>query len=286
MIVTKTIARTRQVIGQARTEGKTIGCVPTMGGLHEGHLALIRRCRDECDFAVVTVFVNPTQFAPTEDLESYPHTFEADRAACEKIGVDLIFAPADDQMYPGENLSWVNVEKISAHLCGGSRPHFFRGVCTVVAKLFNIIAPDIAYFGQKDAQQLAVIRRMVADLNFPVEIRSCPTVRESDGLALSSRNAYLDPDQRRQAVCLNQALQHAQQLVESGVTKSTDIIAAMKGIIDKQSLGRIDYISIVDNDLLQPIERIDRPAIIAVAVHFGSARLIDNIVIEPAVRKS
>ena len=286
MIVTKTIARTREVIGHARAAGKLIGCVPTMGGLHEGHLSLSRRCRQECDFAVVTIFVNSTQFAPTEDLAGYPRTIEADRAACEKIGVDLIFAPADDQMYPADNLSWINVEKITARLCGASRSHFFRGVCTVVAKLFNIVTPDIAYFGQKDAQQLAVIRRMVADLNFLVEIRSCPTIRESDGLALSSRNAYLDPDQRRQAVCLNQALEHAQQLVASGVTKSADIIAVMKEIIEKQPQGRIDYISIVDNELLQPIEMIDRSALIAVAVHFGSARLIDNIVIEPAVKKS
>ncbi|KPK74524.1 MAG: pantoate--beta-alanine ligase [Phycisphaerae bacterium SM23_30] len=282
MIIAETIAQVREVIAGVRASGKTIGCVPTMGGLHEGHLSLLRRCRAECDFAVVTIFVNPTQFGPGEDLESYPRTFEADRAACEEIGVDLIFAPSVKEMYGEENLSWVNVEKISSHLCGASRPHFFRGVCTVVAKLFNIVTPDIAYFGQKDAQQLAVIRRMAADLNFFVEIRSCPTVREADGLALSSRNQYLDADQRRQAVCLSRALERARQLVASGETNPGAVIAAMKEIIARESQGRIDYISIVDNELLQPVARIDRPVLIALAVHLGTARLIDNITAAPA----
>jgi pantoate--beta-alanine ligase len=281
MIITDTISQAREVIAQARHTGKTIGCVPTMGALHAGHLALIRRCCDECDFSVVTIFVNPAQFAPDEDLENYPRTFETDCQACRAAGVDLIFAPSASQMYPEQNLTWINVDKLGEHLCGASRPGFFRGVCTVVAKLFNIVTPDIAYFGGKDAQQLAIIRRMVADLNFPVEIRPCDTVRDSDGLALSSRNDYLDPEQRRQARCLSQALNHAAQLVRTGQTDSDAIIAALKAIIDKQPQAKIDYISIVDRELLQPIATLDRPCLIALAVHIGPARLIDNILVDP-----
>ena len=285
MIVTETIAQTRQLITAARTAGKTIGCVPTMGSLHQGHLSLIRRCRQECDFSVVTLFVNPTQFAPRENLDNYPRPFQADTKMCRDIGVDLIFAPDDRQMYPDKNLTWVNIEKISATLCGVSRPDHFRGVGAVVAKLFNIVTPDIAYFGQKDAQQLAIIRRMVADLNFPIEIRSCPIVRDKDGLALSSRNQYLNPQQRSQAACLYHALNHARQLIESGAQNTTAIIAAMTEIIEQSSLAHIDYISIVDNELLQTVEQIDRPVLIALAVHFGSTRLIDNIVVEPPAAK-
>ena len=285
MIVTETIVQTRQHIAAARTAGKTIGCVPTMGGLHKGHLSLIRRCRRECDFAVVTLFVNPTQFAPGEDLDNYPRPFKADKKICRDIGVDLIFAPGDRQMYPNKNLTWVNIEKISTTLCGASRPNHFRGVGTVVAKLFNIITPDIAYFGQKDAQQLVIIRRMVADLNFPIEIRSCPTVRDKDGLALSSRNQYLNPQQRPQAVCLYHALNHARDLIASGNQNPAAVIAAMTEIIEKSSLARIDYISIVDNELLQPVEQINRPVLVALAVNFGSTRLIDNILVEPPAPK-
>jgi len=285
MIVAKTIAQTRQHIVGARAVGKTIGCVPTMGGLHAGHLSLIRRCRQECDFAVVTLFVNPTQFAPGEDLDNYPRSFEADAKMCREIGVDLIFAPDNRQMYPGENLTWVNVEKISSGLCGASRPHHFRGVCTVVAKLFHIVTPDIAYFGQKDAQQLSLIRRMVADLNFSVEIRSCPTVRDKDGLALSSRNQYLTAQERQQAVCLYRALNHAREIIASGAQNAAAVIAAMTEIVEQSSHARIDYISIVDNELLQPVELINRPVLVALAIHFGSTRLIDNIVVEPPAAK-
>jgi len=285
MIISDTIAQTRRFIAAARAAGQTIGCVPTMGSLHQGHLSLIRRCRDECDFVVVTLFVNPTQFAPDEDLENYPRPFEADTKMCRDIGVDLIFAPDDRQMYPEENLTWVNVEKISGTLCGATRPHHFRGVCTVVAKLFHIVTPDIAYFGQKDAQQLTIIRRMVADLNFPVEIRSCPTDRDKDGLALSSRNQYLTAQERPQAACLYHALNLARDLIASGAQNPAAIIAALTKIIEKSSLARIDYISIVDNQLLQPVEQIDRPVLVALAVHFGSARLIDNIVVEPPASK-
>jgi len=281
MIITETIEQTREIVAQARREGKKIGCVPTMGALHEGHVALIRRCCGECDFSVVTIFVNPTQFGPAEDLECYPRTFESDCEACRKEGVDLIFAPSVTQMYPQQNLTWVNVDKLGEHLCGASRPMFFRGVCTVVAKLFNIVGPEVAYFGQKDAQQLAIIKRMVADLNIPVEIRPCPTVREADGLAMSSRNRYLNPEQRRQALCLFEALNRGVQLVISGQRDSAAIIAAMQEVIKRWPLARIDYISIVDSELLQPVAHLDRPCLIALAVHIGSARLIDNILVDP-----
>ena len=284
MIITDTINQTRETIAHARRDGKTIDLVPTMGALHEGHFSLIRRCRAECDFVVVSIFVNPTQFAPDEDLDKYPGNFEADCHICRDLGVDLIFAPPTAEMYPRENLTWINVEKITDHLCGTSRPDHFRGVCTIVAKLFNIIQPDIAWFGQKDAQQLAVIRRMVADLNMPVDVRSCPTVRETDGLALSSRNDYLNPEQHRQGLCLNQALCRGRELVADGTTDTNIIIEAMRLIIEKQPDAGIDYISIVDNDLLQPIAAIDRPALVALAVRIGPARLIDNIIVEPPAK--
>ena len=258
-----------------------IGFVPTMGYLHEGHLSLVKQARIENSSVVVSIFVNPTQFGPQEDLDKYPRNFEADCRACRDLGVDLIFAPPTAEMYPRENLTWINVEKLTDHLCGTYRPNHFRGVCTVVAKLFNIIQPDIAWFGQKDAQQLAVIRRMVADLNMPVEVRSCPTVRETDGLARSSRNDYLNPDQRRRGLCLNQALCRAREMVAAGTTNTNTIIEAMRHIIEKQPEAHIDYISIVDNELLQPIAEIDRPALIALAVRIGPARLIDNIIVEP-----
>jgi len=285
MIIAETILHTRDLIKQARRPGKTIGLVPTMGALHEGHFSLIRRCVMECDFSVVSIFINPTQFGPTEDLAKYPRTFEADTCSCRDLGVDMIFAPPTDQMYASQNLSWVNVEKLTDNLCGSNRPTHFRGVCTVVAKLFNIIQPDIAYFGQKDAQQLAVIRRLVRDLNFSVEIRPCPTVRDPQGLALSSRNDYLTPDQKQNALCLSQALDRARELIASGTTDSPTIINAMQSIILGQPQTRIDYISIVDSDLLQPLAKIDRPALIALAVHIGPARLIDNILVEPPAQK-
>lgn len=243
MIIIDTINRTRETIAQARSNGKTIGLVPTMGALHEGHFSLIRRCRAECDFVVVSIFVNPTQFAPDEDLDKYPGNFEADCRACRDLGVDLIFAPTAAEMYPRENLTWIGVEKITDHLCGTSRPDHFRGVCTIVAKLFNIIQPDIAWFGQKDAQQLAVIRHMVADLNIPVDVRSCPTVRETDGLAISSRNDYLNPDQRRQGLCLNQALCRARELVTDGTTDTNIVDQARRADSDSKGDegGTVDF---------------------------------------------
>jgi len=283
MDILRTIEETRAWLSPRRRAGERIGFFPTLGALHEGHLSLIRQCRAECDVAVVSIFLNPTQFGPQEDLAKYPQTFEADAAACRAEGVDLIFAPGPEEMYPLEKLTWVTVERLSEHLCGAKRPGHFRGVCTVVAKLFNIIHPDVAYFAQKDAQQLAIICRMVEELNFPIEIRKCPTVREADGLAMSSRNVYLTGEQRRQTICLNKALNEARQLFENGLRDTHTIIAAMTGIIrDYAPDAKIDYISIVDNELLQPLTIIDKPALIALAVKIGSTRLIDNIVVDPA----
>jgi len=282
MEITSEIKKTREIIKQAKAAGKTIGLVPTMGALHEGHLSLIRICRQKCDFVIVSIFVNPTQFGPAEDLAKYPRPFEWDCRLCRDNGVDLVFAPAAEEMYPQKQIIWVDVETLGDHLCGASRPGHFRGVCTVVAKLFNIIIPDFAFFGQKDAQQLAIIRQMVRGLNMNLEICPCPTVREPDGLALSSRNQYLDSQQRQQALCLLQALRRAGEMVAAGQSDTQAIIAAMKEIIERQPQTRIDYISIVDNDLLQPISRLDRPALIALAVYLGPTRLIDNIIVDPA----
>jgi len=281
MIVANTIAQARQQIADVRRHGKTIGLVPTMGALHEGHRALIRRCRDECDFVVVSIYVNPAQFGPKEDLAAYPRDFDADCRACREDQVDLVFAPNDEEMYGQSHLAWIDVDRLGDHLCGRSRPGFFRGVCTAVAKLFNIIAPDLAYFGEKDAQQLAIVRRMVHDLNFNLEIRPCPTVRTAEGLALSSRNDYLDDKQRPQALCLFEALRHGAAMVSRGVLDAQAIIGEMKALIDKQPAARIDYISIVDEEFLQPVTQITAPCLIALAVQIGAPRLIDNIRVAP-----
>ena len=257
-----------------------VGFVPTMGYLHEGHLSLVRQAKIENPSVVVSIFVNPTQFGPQEDFQSYPRDTQRDLAMLEGM-TDVVFMPSAAEMYPAKFDSWVEVGEITERLEGASRPGHFRGVTTIVAKLFNIVQPDVAYFGQKDAQQLAIIKRMVADLNFPVEIRPCPTVRETDGLAWSSRNQYLNDSQRRQAPCLYEALQHAARLVAAGRCSSDEIIAAMAEVIKRRPEARIDYISIVDTELLQPVERVDRPCLIALAVHIGPARLIDNILVEP-----
>ena len=285
MKIVADIIQARKIIDRARRDDKTVGLVPTMGALHRGHLSLVQRSRQECDFTAVSIFVNPAQFGPGEDLDNYPRSFDADCRDCRELGVDLIFAPTVAEMYPRENLTWINVVRLSEHLCGTARPGHFRGVCTVVAKLCNIILPDRAYFGQKDAQQLAVIRRMVADLNMPVEIVPCPTVREPDGLAMSTRNEYLDADQRRQARCLSQALDHAAELIAAGQVNAATLIDAMRAVIAQQDQAHIDYISLVDADLLQPLTTLDRPALIALAVKIGPARLIDNILVAPPADK-
>lgn len=278
MHVVHTINEVRAAVAAARKAGKTIGFVPTMGALHAGHGSLVQKARSECGYVVVSIFVNPTQFGPTEDFSKYPRTLEDDIKLCAAMGADCIFAPAVEEMYPERNLSWVDVEKLSEGLCGASRPGHFRGVTTVCTKLFHIVLPDIAYFGQKDAQQAAVLCRMVSDLNFPMQIKVCPIIREADGLAMSSRNRYLSADDRRRAVCLYQALCLCKQQVEKGIVSVSDLTEQMAGILTAAG-GTPDYISIVDAKSLQSLQVIDRDALVAIACRVGPARLIDNMLI-------
>lgn len=262
-----------------RAEERRIGFIPTMGYLHEGHLSLIRIAGKQADTVIVSIFVNPTQFGPGEDLDSYPRNFERDESLCEAEGVDILFYPSTTDIYADDFSVYVNEERLSKGLCGASRPTHFRGVTTVVAKLFNLTLPHLAVFGEKDAQQLRVIRRMTRDLNFPVEILSGPIVREPDGLAMSSRNAYLSEDERRQALCLRQALDQAEALYHKGERRTQIIRKAISTRIGEAPLARIDYIEIVDDETLEPIEKIDRPCLIALAVYLGKTRLIDNTVL-------
>ena len=280
MEVAETIKSVRRLVKAARSKGNKIGLVPTMGALHIGHICLIEKAVKGSDFVVVSIFVNPTQFGPGEDFEKYPRSFESDLEICRKAGVDIVFAPSPQEMYKKENLTWVNVEKLTEPLCGRSRPRHFRGVTTVCAKLFNIVEPDVAYFGQKDAQQAIVIKRMVADLNMPLEIVVCPTVREPDGLAVSSRNKYLSEQQRKDATYIYKSLKKCESLVEAGTTDSKTIIGEMKQILNQVSSIEIEYISIVDAESLQELERITGKVLAAVAVKIGSARLIDNIIVD------
>jgi pantoate--beta-alanine ligase len=281
MKVVKKIKLLRELIKAARRRDKTIGLVPTMGALHEGHISLIERCVKNCDFVVVSIFVNPAQFGPKEDLAKYPRPIQKDLQICKKHGVDVVFAPDVREMYQAGGLTWVSVDKLSKPLCGRFRPGHFRGVATVCAKLFNIVAPDIAYFGQKDAQQAAIIRQMVADLNFPLKIVICHTVRASDGLALSSRNQYLTPSQRKDATCIYRSLQAARKMIKAGVSNPQTITAQMRKIIIRaESLTAIDYISIVEDNTLQNLHRITGRVLIAVAARFGSTCLIDNLIVD------
>lgn len=266
---------------RSRRQGKTIAFVPTMGFLHEGHLSLIRKGRELGDELVVSIFVNPTQFAPGEDFESYPRDLNRDLELAQREGADVIFAPDEIELYSDEFQTYVNLEKLPNHLCGISRPTFFRGVATVVTKLFNIVKPHIAIFGEKDYQQLVVIRRMVQDLNFDIEIVGSPTVREPDGLAMSSRNSYLAPEQRINALCLYKSLIKAKTLVENGITDATRIIAEASELIRSHPETKIDYITICDPETLNDMKTIDRPALMALAVFVGKTRLIDNILLNP-----
>ncbi|MHC4190735.1 MAG: pantoate--beta-alanine ligase [Planctomycetota bacterium] len=280
MEVAKTIESIRRLVGTARSRGKKIGLVPTMGALHIGHISLSEAAVRTCDFVVVSIFVNPTQFGPGEDLEKYPRPFEDDLEVCRKAGVDVVFAPTPEQMYPGENLTWVNVEKLTEPLCGQFRPGHFRGVTTVCAKLFNIVAPDVAFFGHKDAQQAIVIKRMVADLNMPLEIVICHTVREPDGLAVSSRNKYLTCEQRKDATYVYKSLQKCQQMIDAGITDAQKIVVEMRDILQQASSIKIEYVSIVDAETLVNIDQIAGKVLAAVAVGIGPARLIDNILVD------
>ncbi|NLX26589.1 MAG: pantoate--beta-alanine ligase [Lentisphaerae bacterium] len=256
--------------------GKVIGFVPTMGFLHEGHLSLMRIAREQCDVLVVSIFVNPTQFGPNEDLDAYPRDFKRDEALCREAKVDFLFYPEPTNMYADNASVWVEEESLSSVLCGASRPGHFRGVCTVVAKLFNLVQPDLAVFGEKDAQQLRIIERMVRDLNFPVEIVRGPIVRESDGLAMSSRNKYLSPEQRKNAICLRKALDAATRMFRKGEHNVEPIRSVMEEMISAVPEVRIDYIEFVDEQTLCMVNRIDRPVLVAIAVRVGSTRLIDN----------
>ena len=281
MKICSTIPEARAACGDARASRKRLGLVPTMGALHEGHLSLVRAAKAQCDAVAVSIFVNPTQFGPAEDLSKYPRQFARDRGLLEKEGVDILFAPPVEEIYPCGAVTWVLVEGLSEKLDGRSRPGHFRGVTTIVAKLFHIFEPEAAFFGQKDAAQLAVIRRMVEDLNFPVEIVACPIVREADGVAMSSRNTYLNREERSRALVLQRSLQEARQQFNAGERIAAKLIAAAKEVIAREPQVTLDYFEIVDPDTLDPVERISQKMLVAVAAYVGSTRLIDNLVLNP-----
>ena len=276
--VVSSIEEMRTHVRLARRGGESVGLVPTMGALHDGHLELVRRSKAECARTVVTLFVNPTQFNQTSDLDAYPRSFDADLDACSSAGVDWLFAPSAEAMYPEKPRAFIEVEELSEGLCGDHRPGHFRGVATVCAKLFNAAPADRAYFGEKDYQQLAIIRRMVRDLNFPLEIIGVPTVREPDGLAMSSRNVRLSPAERQAAAVLYRALEAAQSSDQTAARVRVDIA---RRIIAAEPLARIEYIEIVDSDTLAPVATVDRECRMALAAWFGQTRLIDNIAVSP-----
>ncbi|WIF94141.1 pantoate--beta-alanine ligase [Caminicella sporogenes] len=281
MKIIHTIKEIREEVKAARRSGKSIGFVPTMGFLHEGHLSLIKKAREENDFVVVSIFVNPTQFGPEEDLESYPRDLERDSRLSEEAGADVIFNPTAEEMYPEGYSTYVEIEgKLTKKLCGISRPGHFKGVTTVVSKLFNIVTPDRAYFGQKDAQQVAVIEQMVRDLNFDVKIVPCPIVREKDGLAMSSRNTYLSKEERKAALILSKTLFKAEEMIKNGERNSTKIRDFIINNIKSEPLANIDYVEIVDAKSLKYLNEIKGDVLIALAVKFGRARLLDNIRLE------
>ena len=280
MKVVKTIQEVRAQVQAWRKEGLTVGLVPTMGYLHEGHQSLIRKSVSENDRTVVSVFVNPIQFGPNEDLEAYPRDLNRDRKAVEEAGGDLIFHPEPSEMYPGHFTSFIDTTETTELLCGAVRPIHFRGVCTVVGKLFNIVLPDKAYFGQKDAQQLATIRRFVRDLNFPVEIVACPIVREEDGLAKSSRNTYLNPQERQAALILSKSLKLGKAAIEQGERSAQRIIDIIRQNLQTEPLARVDYVEVVDFENIQRVETIQGETLVAIAVYIGKTRLIDNFIIK------
>lgn len=280
MKIVKTVDEVRNIVKEWKKSGLTVGLVPTMGYLHEGHKSLIVRAAAENDRVVVSDFVNPTQFGPNEDLESYPRDLERDAILCEEAGADLIFNPEVSDMYAPDSCTFVDMDALTDELCGKTRPIHFRGVCTVVSKLFNIVAPDKAYFGQKDAQQLAVIKRMVRDLNFDLEIVGCPIIREADGLAKSSRNTYLNEKEREAALVLSKAVRLGEKMVNDGEKSSEKIICAMKEIIEAEPLAKIDYVKAVDAVSIVPVTEMNPPVLVAMAVYIGKTRLIDNFIYE------
>ena len=281
MKICSTISVAHAACSGLRSAGKRLGLVPTMGALHAGHLSLVRAAKAQCSAVAVSIFVNPTQFGPSEDLAKYPRTFESDCAALEKENVDIVFAPTVEEMYPPGEATWVTVEGLSEKLDGRSRPGHFRGVTTVVAKLFHIIQPDRAFFGQKDAAQLAVIRRMVRDQDFPVEIIGCPIIREPDGLAMSSRNVYLNKEERERALVLRRSLQRVEDAFYQGERNAAKLQEVGNEVIAREPSVRLDYFEIVDPDTLDPVDTISRPTLVAVAAYVGPTRLIDNVVLAP-----
>ena len=280
MKVEGTVKSVKDQVKEWKKEGLSIGFVPTMGYLHEGHASLIKAAREGNDRVVVSIFVNPMQFGPTEDLASYPRDLAKDSALCESLGVDMIFHPEPEEMYHENFSSYVDMSVLTEELCGLSRPVHFRGVCTVVNKLFNIVQPDRAYFGQKDAQQLAIIRRMVRDLNMDIEIVGCPIVREEDGLAKSSRNTYLNEEERKAALILSKAVFLGKKMVEDGETSAAAVKEAMIKKIESEPMAKIDYVEAVDGLSMQPVEEIKAPVLVAMAVYIGKTRLIDNFIVE------
>ena len=272
------IAETRAALAELRRQG-SVGFVPTMGALHAGHVSLVSAARQRCEIVVASIFVNPTQFAPNEDFSRYPRTLDADCNMLEAEGVDLVFAPSAEEIYPPGSTTFVEVGELGGRLDGASRPGHFRGVATVVAKLFHIVQPDFACFGQKDAVQVAVLRRMVRDLNFPLELIVCPIVRETDGLAMSSRNRYLSTEERRQALTLHRALKSAQELALHGERHAEALLRAMTGTLRQDAGVRIDYVAVVDPDTLLPLENVRQGALLAVAAYVGNTRLIDNVLL-------
>lgn len=275
----ETIAQMKTACRGATRSGKTLGLVPTMGALHEGHLSLVRVAKRECDVIAVSIFVNPLQFGPTEDFEKYPRTFQKDATMLEELGVDLLFAPLVKEMYPVGAKTFVDVDDLSSKLDGGSRPGHFRGVATVVCKLFEIVRPDRAYFGQKDAAQVALLRKMARDLDMDVRIVVCPIVREADGLAMSSRNAYLNPEQRRQALVLSRSLRQVKAAVETGEADAQKLIEIGSQVISSEPGARLDYFAIVNPDTLEPVANVVPGTLVAVAAWVGATRLIDNLLL-------
>lgn len=280
MKIVKTVDDVRSIVKEWKKSGLTVGLVPTMGYLHEGHKSLIVRAAAENDRVVVSDFVNPTQFGPNEDLESYPRDLQRDALLCEEAGADLIFNPEVSDMYAPDACTFVDMDALTDELCGKTRPIHFRGVCTVVSKLFNIVAPDRAYFGQKDAQQLAVIKRMVRDLNFDLEIVGCPIIREDDGLAKSSRNTYLNEKEREASLVLSKAVRLGEEMAKSGEKSAEKILSAMKEVIEAEPLAKIDYVKAVDAVSIVPVTEMVPPVLVAMAVYIGKTRLIDNFIYE------
>jgi pantoate--beta-alanine ligase len=279
MEIARGIPAVRAAVARARQAGRQIGFVPTMGALHRAHVSLMDTARQRGLFTVVSIFVNPTQFPPGEDFDHYPRDEAGDLEICRSAGVDLVFLPTVAQLYPSDAVTRVQVTSLTATLCGAFRPGHFDGVTTICAKLFNIVQPDAAFFGQKDAQQLAVIRRMVRDLDFPLEIVGCPTVREAHGLALSSRNRYLSSAERQQATALARALQTGADRIKAGERDSAAVQTAMRQVLGDAGINRIDYVEVVDPDTMQPVPRADQPVLLALAAHVGPARLIDNLLV-------